>query len=305
MSPMLNYSNILTKDVPCPICDRNYVAGDYAITVKDYLNLGLQQSFNYVMCPCGIFFLLNQPLPEELQRIYSSEYEAYKSKSGIVSKIKNRHFVSVMKPLLRHESNTRILDFGCGSGDFLSSVASQVKGPLVGFDINPPEASSSKIIFVQDESQIKLYGPFDLIVSFQVIEHLPDPLAFLKNLGSLLAEDGIIVIETPSLSGLLFTEFIRKRWGGWHAPRHFVLFTKNTIEKLCNEAGFHVEEFSYIPSPFQWLETIRTFIPLKSKLNRILSLDNFFLVAISYVIDVTLIKLGRKSSNMKLVLRRN
>lgn len=305
MSPVLDYDSISTIEVACPICRRRYAEGDLTFSVRDFLNVGSKQEFHYVKCVCGVFFLKNQPAAEELPKIYSSEYESYKKKSGIVSQIKTRRFISLVKPYMIHGANTRVLDFGCGSGDFLMSISSLTKSRLVGFDINPPETSSEKVVFLGRQSEIQLHGPFDLIVSFQVIEHLPDPLAFLKDLNALLAEDGTILIETPSLSGLLFTRLIRKRWGGWHAPRHFVLFTKNTIEKLCTEAGFHVEEFSYIPSPFQWIETIRTFIPLKSKLNRILSLDNFFLVAISYVIDVTLIKLGRKSSNMKLVLRRN
>ncbi len=305
MASVLHYDSISTIEVPCPICKRHYTEGDVTVSVRDFLNAGSQQEFDYVNCSCGVFFLKSQPTSEELPKIYSSEYEAYKEKSGIVAQIKNRRFINMVKPYMLHGSGTRVLDFGCGSGDFLESISPLTQSQLVGFDINPPKRSSNKVIFLGREDEIKLHGPFDLIVSFQVIEHLPDPLVFLQNLNALLAEDGTILIETPSLSGLLFTRLIRKRWGGWHAPRHFVLFTKNTIEKLCTEAGFYVEEFSYIPSPFQWIETIRTYVPVNSKLNRILSLDNFFVVAISYIIDVILIKLVRKSSNMKLVLRRN
>jgi len=305
VAPVVPYNSISTIEVPCPICRRSYTEGDLTYSVRDFLNAGSQQAFDYVNCACGVFFLKSQPTSEDLPKIYSSEYEAYKKKSGVVSQLKNQRFINMVKPYMLHGANTKVLDFGCGSGDFLVSLSPLTQSKLVGFDINPPNRSSNEVIFLGREDEIKLHGPFDLIVSFQVIEHLPDPLTFLKNLDSLLAEGGIIVIETPSPSGLLFTEFFRKRWGGWHAPRHFVLFTKNTMEKLCADAGFYIKEFSYIPSPFQWIETIRTFVPINSKLNQIISLDNFFLVAISYLIDVTLIKLGRKSSNMRLVLRRN
>ena len=301
---MLNYGTVKTLDVDCPIClkspDQN---SKDIVTVRDYLNISSKQQFVYHRCICGVYYLRNQPIKDQISMIYSNNYESYKINSGFVSKLKMIRMRSILKPLLVAGRQTKILDYGCGSGEFMFSIANLVDVPIVGYDFKEPSMpTKSNVIFVESDKEIQVHGKFDLIFSFQVIEHLSDPFQFLKDLNLLLSSNGKVVLETPSSSGILFSKLFRINWGGWHAPRHFVIFNKKSLIDLCIKSGFSVEKFQYIPSPFQWLESIRPHLTSSSKLNKLLSLNNFILVAIFYCIDLFIILLRIRTSNMKLVL---
>ena len=302
---MLKYGWVNTKLVDCPVCSNFEYPSSLSYEIKDYLNRDPKQCFRYISCHCGVFYLRNQPVNEDIHLIYSNKYEAYRISKSLVSLLKQKRMSSLVKPLLSKERDTRILDYGCGSGEFLYAISSLAETTLIGYDINAPSGKSDEhVTFTSDESIVKSHAPFDLIFSFQVIEHLPDPFQFLKFLYSLLNNEGTVIIETPSSSGLLFLKSLRMRWGGWHAPRHFVIFQESSLSELCIKAGFEVISIQYIPSPFQWIETIRTFFPSNSIFQKSLSLDNFFLVSITYFIDVLAAKMGFKTSNMKFVLKK-
>ena len=185
------------------------------------------------------------------------------------------------------------------------SASQMVDSIVVGYDLFPPtNTNKSNVVFIDSEESIKSLGPYHLIFAFQVIEHVSNPRLFINFLYSQLDSGGTLVIETPSSSGILFSSLIRKYWGGWHAPRHFLIFDKKSLLNLSSEVGFQVESFQFIPSPFQWIETFRALLGKNSILNKYLHLGNFMIVAIVYLIDSMAILLKFKSSNMKIVLRK-
>ncbi|MDX1495358.1 MAG: class I SAM-dependent methyltransferase [Longimicrobiales bacterium] len=111
------------------------------------------------------------------------------------------------------DRKTRVLDVGCGQEfPFLRSLggssASTVPEQYVGVDMNAlPEPPARKWADVWEKTDVaeqtadllEEYGPFSLIVCFEVYEHVPPRLAlpFLRALGELLAEDGRMVFSTP------------------------------------------------------------------------------------------------------------
>ena len=95
----------------------------------------------------------------------------------------------------------RVLDLGCGSGYGAAALAS-LHSPLVGLDRIPPDAANrGNAAFVRaDLRGIPLRAEsFELIVSFQVIEHLEDPLPYLAAIERLLAPGGTALITTPNI----------------------------------------------------------------------------------------------------------
>jgi SAM-dependent methyltransferase len=287
------------------MCGYVALTSDFKITIQDYLNLSSNQDFDYVPCMCGVFYLENQPISSEIAKIYTNEYEAYHITEGLVAKIKKRRLQSLVTPYMSLGRGTKILDYGCGSGEFVFSASEMVDVAVVGFDVFPPTNSNkSNVVFSDSEESIKSLGPYQLIFAFQVIEHVSDPRLFINFLYSQLDSGGILVIETPSSSGILFSPLIRKFWGGWHAPRHFLIFDKKSLFKLSTEVGFKVESFQFIPSPFQWIETFRALLGKNLRLSKYLHLGNFLIVSAVYLIDFIAIFLKFKSSNMKIVLRK-
>ena len=70
-----------------------------------------------------------------------------------------------------------------------------------------------------------------------VIEHLPDPLKILSVLQSKLKRNGILEGQTPATDSLE-QKIFRKRWSGFHAPRHTVIFSRKGLQKILEHAGF-------------------------------------------------------------------
>jgi SAM-dependent methyltransferase len=95
----------------------------------------------------------------------------------------------------------RVLDLGCGSGYGAAALAA-LHTPLIGLDrIRPDAANRGATAFVRaDLHGIPLRAEsFDLIVSFQVIEHLEDPTPYLEAISKLLAPGGTALITTPNI----------------------------------------------------------------------------------------------------------
>lgn len=128
----------------------------------------------------------------------------------------------------------RIADFGCGRG-WLSDVLSAF-GIVTGFDISEQAIANARrsfpgINFVCLDASAPLpaehHGKFDLVVSSEVIEHLEDQVAYVKNLSKLLATGGHFIITTPN--GSWFDAFYREGRESWKQP----IENWRTREQLC------------------------------------------------------------------------
>lgn len=100
----------------------------------------------------------------------------------------------------------RVLDAGTGSGYGARLLRSTGATTVVGIDIDPETVRQATSCFggngveflVDDCEQLgQVTGPFDLICSFENIEHLYHPERFLDAAGRLLAADGVLLISTP------------------------------------------------------------------------------------------------------------
>ena len=141
--------------------------------------------------------------------------------------------------------NKRILDFGCGAGGFL------VQSKDLALHVDGVELEKRVRDYWKD-SHITIYPsideicdphfkckPYDLITAFHVLEHLPDPLAILKQLGSLIADNGRIIIEVPSADDALLTLYDCEPFQNFtYWSQHLYLFTFATLSKLIKKSGF-------------------------------------------------------------------
>jgi 2-polyprenyl-3-methyl-5-hydroxy-6-metoxy-1,4-benzoquinol methylase len=95
----------------------------------------------------------------------------------------------------------RVLDLGCGSGHGAALLA-DAGAAVIGIDRIAPDAASrvAGVHFARAD----LHGlplrakSFDLVVSFQVIEHLEDPTAYLAAIAGLLRAGGLAILTTPN-----------------------------------------------------------------------------------------------------------
>lgn len=78
---------------------------------------------------------------------------------------------------------------------------------------------------------------FDLIVMFDVIEHLEDPFASLQNLKDILRKDGVLVIQTPNYQSLM--QSMTKKWSWWMIEDHKWFFTPRSLQKALRKNGLN------------------------------------------------------------------
>lgn len=115
-----------------------------------------------------------------------------------------------------------ILDFGSGSGIFVDRLRDDGFTDVAGYDpISDPERPSRS---------------FDLITSFEVIEHSPNPVGTMADIASFMAPGGLAYIQTGLQPGNI--NAIRGRW--WYiAPRngHISIFNLRSLAAAASRAG--------------------------------------------------------------------
>lgn len=137
----------------------------------------------------------------------------------------------------REGAATRLLDFGCGYGDFLTMCS------LYGFYAVRVDRSSAKRdngsfakVFAEIEDVTAL-GPFHAVTLFEVLERLDDPKSLLRRLSELLAVEGILVLETPDCSNVYNIE-TRIEYSKIHPLEHINGFTPHTLNRFAVNLGF-------------------------------------------------------------------
>jgi SAM-dependent methyltransferase len=137
----------------------------------------------------------------------------------------------------------RLLDVGCGSGAFLAQMA-ELGWRTEGIDPDPAAVAGAREAglrvtqgTLEDLDPGEHAGAFDAVTLSHVVEHLHDPAGDLRRINLLLRPGGLLWIATPNLEALGLRRFGRD-WLGLDPPRHLVLFTRASLERLVRGAGF-------------------------------------------------------------------
>ena len=143
-----------------------------------------------------------------------------------------------------------IVDFGSGYGGFLIQAkpfAKSVLGIELESQVKPvyeshgiPLASSLKEVLSKPLTGGG--GKYDLLTAFHVIEHLQDPITILKQLASLLKENGKMIIEVPNANDALLSIYKNKAFSEFtYWSPHLYLYNPHTLRKLGEKAGLKVD----------------------------------------------------------------
>lgn len=148
------------------------------------------------------------------------------------------HFIE-----LCHLEGKKVIEVGCGSGEFLEILR---EFPVEAYGIEHNENLVQKAYelglnveqgFVEDENSIIGEGPFDAFISFNFLEHQPNPVGMLRGIYENLTEDGVGLITVPSFEYFQehgsYYEFIRD---------HIAYYTEDTLKRLLDICGFKVLE---------------------------------------------------------------
>lgn len=206
------------------------------------------QIFELVKCgECGLVYSAERPSMDELPDYYPQDYEAYQLPQEDMSSSQAWHAGRMWEMQVSYierftEKRGKLLDIGCATGEFLN--ASRSRGWQVsGIELIEQTAQIAKerfgleIFMGRLETTALPDNYFDVITLWDVLEHLPDPIAAFQHCYRLLSQNGLIVFSIPNLSS--FDRYLFGRsWIGWDAPRHFTLFTLNTLRQAFSKTGF-------------------------------------------------------------------
>jgi 2-polyprenyl-3-methyl-5-hydroxy-6-metoxy-1,4-benzoquinol methylase len=248
-------------EVPCAICkssDSKKILTGY----DKYLHVD-KKRFDLVRCnKCTLVYLYPQPSIAELARYYPPHYPSYLPEYSVLEKSPTLEFIKRAKRFLgaapkpdakkKEEpaelaTKKKVLDFGCGRGDFLVRLHKQhPKWELIGFDISANKdikkiGESIKIYYDEREVLAREFAPgtFDEIHLCNVLEHLNDPKETLTMLASLLKAGGEMVIEVPNIDSIKLKIF-GSNFFCLEIPRHLYHFNIKTLRLMCAEADLKV-----------------------------------------------------------------
>jgi 2-polyprenyl-3-methyl-5-hydroxy-6-metoxy-1,4-benzoquinol methylase len=165
---------------------------------------------------CKLSYITPFPSKKSLNKIFSKKnyHDIHYSRSNLD---RFGHSIKLVE-LFDNSTRKKILDFGCGSGDFLQLLQSHGYSP-VGVEIDPNSALIDQNIIPVITPEDLFYGDkwrmtdFDVIYMNDVLAHLSDPIVLLNNLDKTLAKTGIIVIEGPLENNKSLVYFFSIFWG--------------------------------------------------------------------------------------------
>lgn len=198
-------------------------------------------SLNLCKCSnCGLVQFDCQPVEYYKDVIRSGGY------STTMVNLRTRQYRHLIETY--HLEGKKLIEAGCGQGEFLSVLANfpveaygiENREPLVamarekGLNVWKQFAKEGEILAPGDGS---VTGPYDGFLSFNFLEHQPNPVSMLRCLADNLQEEGIGLITVPSL------EYILEYDGYYELIRdHLAYYTFDTLALTVEKAGFEVLE---------------------------------------------------------------
>lgn len=187
---------------------------------------------------CGAGATLPRPTAEELARCYEATY-GYDTHDLIEAEKRRR--ATALLDWASVESG-RILDVGCMFG-FLLNEARDRGLTTHGIELSPAAAAAAAAkghdVFTGTIEAFAHERPglqFEAIFAQHVLEHVPDPRAFLDVARALLAPGGKLVLCVPNFEARL-RKLARSGWGWYQVPVHLHHFSSRALARLLDDTG--------------------------------------------------------------------
>lgn len=199
----------------------------------------------------GFYQVSPTPSEDELRSLYAEQFYQ-NDKPGYLSSVSQQldywNDIWGMRLSLIEQhvgTNKHIIDIGAGGGFFLNCAQSR------GWTVSGVEPSTQACEHADKQFGIKLFQgllddypqpatKFNAAYISLVLEHVPDPEAFIRKVLGLLAPGGVLWIETPNdfnaLQKTIQTQMSKPEW--WVVPNHHLnYFNYQTLSKLLTSAG--------------------------------------------------------------------
>ena len=185
----------------------------------------------------NFWYLFNPKLPDSFEgSINILDSNLYQWKFDIIEK----YYPTDKK------NKTSILDIGCGSGKFVYD-ATRKGYDATGIDLNPDRVSKAKKMYKLTDSQIACINvdeflvnkKFDIIVMWDIFEHVESPSSLLYSIKKLCHSETKIFTLTMSIDSITYKLF-KKNWKYINPTQHLHYFSHSTVKKMYHKCGFDI-----------------------------------------------------------------
>lgn len=194
---------------------------------------------------CRTAFVAPMPSDRYLADFYSTYHVGLGETGNYANEDKMRaHHPHQLAIVMRHTQGRpgRLLDLGCGKGFFLKHVVD------AGIECRGIELSDTAADYATKELKLDVIqgsihdrrddlGKFDCVTMWGVIEHLPDPVAVLRDAAYVLRPGGHIFVKTGI--GDDWLDRLLPGVNQWYdPPQHLFVFSSTGLSRCLDEAGF-------------------------------------------------------------------
>lgn len=201
---------------------------------------------------CGLVLLNPQPDDLTLDQIYGEAYFIGSEEDDMqahgnalkreTAKLQLREIGAHLDEAKTRQQPLKLLEVGCGLGNFLVEARNagyEVQGIDVSADAVAQANAALGAHLVQAchlENARLEPGSYDILVLADVVEHVRDPMAFMKLVHGLLKPGGIVFVAVPSLDSVS-ARLMRRHWMEFKLE-HLYYFNRQTMTMLLEKAGF-------------------------------------------------------------------
>jgi SAM-dependent methyltransferase len=208
--------------------------------------------FDVVRCPiCTLLFVSPRLGPDALQRLYD-EPEYFEGPTGVygdpgslsAAMILQRTWMAGRLATLARFAPppATLLEVGRGYGLFLDAAR------LAGYTVRGVELSHTAADHARGQLDLDVFcgqladaptEPADVICAFDTIEHVPDPLEFLRAVRSRFAAGGTVILTLPYADSLP-ARLLHSHWWTLKPEQHITHFTVPTLRLVAARAGLAI-----------------------------------------------------------------
>jgi SAM-dependent methyltransferase len=184
---------------------------------------------------------------------YTEDYFSGRHRDGYsdylgAEPVLRREFARSVDFIRGYRSSGKLLELGCAYGFFLMEAARHFN--VAGIELAAEAAEHGRraglnvLQGVADAATLRQFGHADVIVLFDVIEHLPEPRETLALCCQQLNPGGIIVITTGDF-GSWAARLMGAKWRLMTPPQHLWFFTQESVRRMSAGLGLSVEHVDH------------------------------------------------------------
>jgi 2-polyprenyl-3-methyl-5-hydroxy-6-metoxy-1,4-benzoquinol methylase len=189
--------------------------------------------------------------------------EEYENQNPIAKKLFNNYYDKIFRILKQIDSKYRILEVGCAAGESSRRIermlngqyfeASEYEGRLVNklIETNPPFKVTQESVYEMHRKD----NEFDCVFLLEVLEHLENPEAALKELYRVASRYVVVSVPNEPLWSIL--NLLREKYIGnlGNTPGHINRWSPGAFKKLVSKFGKIIEVYKPIPWTIIFSET--------------------------------------------------